>query len=281
VSITPQFPSSDSGQRRGAASRWPVLARLPDVSAELAATERTTKVAATGAISYRFDPPEGSSVGDEGSHVRTHTYATGRPPQVRVIQPRPRADIRTPLPGRESPILPQSNPFSIPGTRLVDTLAPLVRFLTLVAMFAAAGTWWFQMVRRHDRPARDPAAPPKTAAQPTLEPMPIPTEQPLATPTSVGPLGHATPNQGVHMEIDGRFADRSVIGFVELNPHPDITPELAAASGHPLPHVQTSEPQTAGVGDDQARAPAIARLPETMDSPPRQAQHDNNQSSLH
>src|SRR6185503_2186059 len=115
-----------------------------------------------GATSYRFDPPQTGDAQAQSAIYRdirrdtasTDTQSGGK--TLRTHQPhvfdRGRVADRKTSPRRESPILPSSNPFAIPRAGLLDSVAPAVRFLTMVVLFTAAATW-FQMLTRHAPPA--------------------------------------------------------------------------------------------------------------------------------
>jgi len=89
---------------------------------------------------------------------------------------------------RESPILPSSNLFENPQRRLLDSIAPAVRFVTLVLLFAAAGTW-FQVFGRHGAPPVKPVDPPTTTVDEHVAPATKTAERPAAGPTASGPNG--------------------------------------------------------------------------------------------
>ena len=192
---TPRFPATDTERRLALAAR-PVLARLPDVTADLPIQRPATQPSA-GKVGYRFDPPQNADFGsrtatpEHVAEVRTpklrppNTSQKNRPPQPHVFDRGRSADRQARSPRRESPILPRSNPFALPRRRLVDSFTPVLRFLTLVALFTAAGTW-VQVVGRHSRPESESMEPPKTASQP---PMSSPGRSiPPAQPTCSGSI---------------------------------------------------------------------------------------------
>lgn len=266
-----------------------MLARLPDVTADLPA-QRSAKQSSAGKVGYRFDPPQKADHGsrtavpEQPSEIRNpklelpNTPQNSRPPQPHVFERGRIAERQPRLPRRESPILPQSNPFAIPRRRLVDSVTPVLRFLTLVALFTAAGTW-VQVVGRHSRPESESIEPPKTASQgPTNSSTTKTVDRPAESPTAAGPVG-TTPESGTRV---GRVREND--DFAAVQKETDVakrsvdapvfaTLDLVGANGGPLPHVQTTEPAVTGVGDDPARfgdpardaeaarAPEIARLP--------------------
>ena len=286
--------TSDSAPRGDSPDRWPVLARLPDVSEQaLRGLPRSTRAAAAGFVSYRFDPPENAErgVGDADSAARARTGRLGetvdsRPGQPHIVQ-RANQDVRR----GKSPILPHSNPFAIPRTSLHDTLAPVVRFLLLFVLFTAIGTTILTMTRRAE-PVNADAEPAATVAQPSLElqnlepPNQI-IETPTAPPTAAGPLNTKTPRTGLRPKTGNRSAiENPQSAVVPAPPAPRI------ADANRLPQVQTTDRQSSGVGDDPARSydPArednsavpTARLSGSILAiPTQQAHHDDNESSLH
>ncbi len=269
-------------ERRGG-ERWPVLARLADVSDQLTtAPMRSRRAAASaGLINYRFDPPQGARVGDDptGAAERTQPHVFQR------------------LPRRVSPILPHSNPFAIPATGLWDRVAPTVRFLVWFALFTVVGTMLLTISRR-DTPASKSVRPqissgtgprarlsaePAAEALKSLEPAVSASERTKAVPTAVGPLG---------------VIPRSENPNPQSTPATTVEPLPAGTSDHPLPQVQTFDPQSIGVegasaqpkmvGDDPARVgesngqSTVARLSGyVLPAPARQASHDDNQPIIH
>src|SRR4051794_8546621 len=62
MSNVPRGWTTDEGRRQADATRWPVLVRLPNLSADLPA-ERSSKLESRGGIEYRFDPPQADTLG--------------------------------------------------------------------------------------------------------------------------------------------------------------------------------------------------------------------------
>jgi hypothetical protein len=162
---------------------------------------------------------------------------------------------------RASTILPRSNPFSIPGPRLIDSLVPAVRFLTLVVLFTAAGIW-IQMKGHRAGAAADKMELPKTAAQPPAIPAKNAADRTAPAPTATGPLETKPQTEARVGQIEGNdFAQRETRAIpAQLDNRPALSPPhfLVRSSG-PLPRVQNSEPLGAGVGDDSARGDDPAR----------------------
>ncbi len=252
--------------------RWPVLARLPDVSAEapqpLPATQ--TKI---GTTNYRFDPPQARDSNPQSAArpgvpeaIRNPQSADSRRPHA--FERRRLADRRTSVSKRESAILPRSNPFAIPSKRLGDSLAPAIRFLTMVALFTAAGTW-LQTMNRHPAPPARPLEPPTTASQPAVAPAKNAADRPLPAPTAAGPLEQA-PQSGARVgraSGDGFSSLGPAVAPVQNRNHAIATPPHFLISGGAMPQVQTSEPQPAAAGAEPARdggtdeSPTVASLP--------------------
>jgi hypothetical protein len=271
----PNISTSDSALPGGGAKRWPVLARLPEIGEPNAATARRSEsaVAATRP-GYRFDPPQSTerkqtTSTDAGSDrpsaiyqskaVMPHAPLAAVPPQPHLFSRSRRSDCKAPAAPRKSAVLPESNPFAIPSPRLMDALAPAVRFLTLVILFAVAGTW-FQMIHRRESAYQKPAEPVKTAAQQPIQQPTGEIKPANANPTAAGPLGDApapTSNQ------------------------PVAAPELIGANGRPLPRVQTTDLPQIRTEDAPASPPTMARLRGDVESILRNANHDDHQPSLH
>ena len=269
-----RFPTAESKRRLTELAAKPVLASLPDVSADLL-RERP----AAGRVGYRFDPPEnstrGSRLGEVGASQVPLRQELGYLPQTtRTRQPhvfeRGRtADRQARFPRRESPILPRSNPFALPQRRMFDSIAPVLRFLTLFALFTAAATW-FQVVRERNKAMNMPAEPDATTAHDAGTPAGKTVDRPTKMPTAVGPVG-ATPEAATRA---GRVREKddfaSLRGdILPVTPTVDeateTMPSLADAKGGALPRVQTTEAPKAEVASEPASAetstPEVASLP--------------------
>jgi hypothetical protein len=288
MSIVPRGWTTDENRRLADTARWPVLARLPDVSANPLA-ERSAKPGIPGAVEYRFDPPQPNDYANQTAGPaqtamsrHPHMFDRGRPVGQRGF------------PRRESSVLPRTNPFSNPRPRLIDSIAPAVRFTTMVVLFAAAGIW-IQMMGRHAPPTTRAVEPPQTAAQSPVAPAKNVGDHTIPAPTATGPI-ERMPESGARVgRTDGDdFAAQNVSAAGPLPAeHPTVTPPhcLIAAGSH-VPRVQTSEAQRTGVTGDPTRgnsagadyrangeahstsevdqAPAVARYPGFWtDSPTR------------
>jgi hypothetical protein len=260
----------------------PVLARLPDVSAELQ-LQRSEKKAGSGGVGYRIDPPQTKDsrpTAASSEHRAQFTtlkseliYAptTSRPHPPHVFGRRRSAPRPKPVARRESPILPRSNPFAIPSKRLIDSIAPVIQFLLLVALFTAACTW-VQVAKVGRTGATKPNQPPTTTAQEPAVPAAKTAERAAAAPTSAGPVG-STPEPNTRV---GRARENHDFARLrgDILPVPESTGQLGTATTDALatssvPRVQLTELQKAGPGDnparkeDSSRAPEIATLPQT------------------
>lgn len=236
-------------------ARWPVLARLIDVSPDLSAPYSTKKTTSIGGTNYRFDPPQTAdakvqpAIQNPSSEIRTGAK-TIRRHQPHVFERGRAADRKSWLQRRESPILPHSNPFSIPGAKLSDSIAPVVRFLTMVALFTAAGTW-IQMTGRRASPAIESMEPPRTAAQPTIVPSKDTVDRPVSAPTAAGPL-ETTPQSGARVgraNGDDYSSHNKSTTATHLADRPAaLPPHFLVAGSDGLPQVQTSDEQPTAVG---------------------------------
>jgi hypothetical protein len=263
MSNVPRGWRTDEERRLAGAARWPVLARLPDASGDAPAV-RFAKPSVPGGIEYRFDPPQPNessarSLGSAQAAVsqQPHMFERGRPKGQRGIPRR-----------MSSSVLPQSNPFANPRPRLIDSVAPAVRFLTMVALFTAAGLW-IQMLGRHAEPKS--VEPPQTAAQPAAAPAKSADDHTQPGPTASGPI-EAQPEPVARFgRADGDdFAaqNNSAAGPVPAA-HPTLTPPhfLISADSHvPRVRVVDSTPSvgtgnSAQGGAESDEAATMARCP--------------------
>lgn len=232
--------SASELQHRSGGRQWPVLARLPDVSPNPAA-----KTLASGAAAYRFDPPqrgESAAASAATANAALRDSKASAPRQPHVFERRHLVGQRG-VPRRESAILPRTNPFAIPQARLVDSLAPAVRFLTMVALFAAAGTW-IQMSGRHGIATSSPTIEtPATAVQPAL-PAKNSVEPVITPPTAIGPL-ESPPQKGARVgRLDeSGFASHEAANIeLPMATRPRVMPpHCLIASGIVVPRVRTTE----------------------------------------
>jgi hypothetical protein len=170
----------------------------------------------------------------------------------------------SPMSRRESPILPRSNPFAIPRRGILDSLAPFLRFATLVALFTAAGIWLQAFAFRGTPPATKPVEAPSTTAQEPLNPATKTAERPAES-TSAGPVKSTPePNALVGRARENDFAklrgDILPVPSATENAGPAM-PGLVSASGE-LPRVQTTELPTESTNSSAARPDEPARVPE-------------------
>ena len=284
-------PPGDRPKRPGGA--WPVLARIPEVAAAgRPAPQRPARPGvADGALArasdYRFDPPQprrldiavamaAPSEPTKQSEAAAAAPASRRPaPHLyqridqhqRIDQPAA-ADAAPPgdrLGPVDSPALPAWDPFTIPGRRLSETLAPIVSFLLLVALFTAAGTSVLMLRSTNRQPAAESQA--TSTKTNSVEPA-------VAGPTATGPTGLS----GARLEVD-----------TDSQAHPTASPALAPAttSQSPLPltpadndHTATSDvssvdmtpPGTAMPESPDYHESRLPELHETNERPLPQAQ---------
>jgi hypothetical protein len=273
VELIASNPGIERGQLQTTAGEWPVLVRLPNVTVQPPPaglpSSRSTK---SKGVEYRFDPP-----------------------QTRSRQPAGPHDDDRHAPRRGSPVLPSSNPFSIPGSTLQESLSPLVRFVMLFILVTAAGTIFLM-----SKSNRQPTAPPSTpsAARPqSLEHADVRLEPAAATPVANGPL-HATssetsvqdkptsalaisapPAGPTATRSDDTPVDATASAPQDAGETSDVPPVPAAGVNKPkLPQVQLAEPQA-----QAAQTPhATARLRgDIVEAPSHQASNDDHQSSIY
>lgn len=277
-----RFPNADSHGRRIDLSAKPVLAQLPDVSADVERQRVVTKPGA-GGVDYRFDPPQQRSRVTAGPP--TQNLASSLPlkselvfapraarPHTPHLYERTRSSTlnQTAAARRESPILPRANPFALPRRRLIDSIPPFIQFVTLVALFTAAGTW-IQMAGIQPKPQPDPVKPPVTTVQDPIPPAAKTAERPGAAPTSAGPA-RTTPEAKTHIghaSLDHNFATlRGDVLPFESRQHAEgpAGSEFSRVGDENLPHVQTTElpeTETLTAADQDIHSPAAVarRLP--------------------
>ena len=310
MTTTPSFATPERGRDYPRTGNWPVLARLPDVTDYLpAAGPQADRRTQKGPLDYRFDPPEQAGGGlrpdrhvDLDASELPSPSAAGssshRPPQPHLFQRAGRGDYAARAPRGESPILPRSDPFALPASSLPDTLAPVVRFLVLVALFTAAGTMVLSMGKRNQTPP-DEVRRTSTAVRQSLEPV-LPSvsaapssDEAFAAPSSIGPVGaEGAPEVELPPDVT---VTASANASSKLIPQADVTaahsarqtpetaldsaapafdpplPPMAGAQAGALPQVRISEPPA-----------AVARLPGTIhEIPTRQAKNGDDEPSIY
>src|SRR3954447_17650247 len=155
--------SLDSGKRHVATSaRCPVLARLPDVSGETAPSQPGRPNNNSATTNYRFDRPQNAQMQAGAPASSSSASLSAKPGAAHQPHAFGRSREHRRIPRRASSVLPRSNPFAIPSATLMDSLAPALRFITLVALFTAAGIWLQTMSTRSATPLSAPAEQPKT-----------------------------------------------------------------------------------------------------------------------
>jgi len=260
----------DSRHDRGALTGKPVLARLPDVTAEAELQRTAGKTSAS--VGYRFDPPQsaGASSASPAERRTLKSELIYSPRRQRTHEPHVFSHARAASRNsrRESPILPNSNPFENPRRRLIDSISPVIRFVTLVVLFTAAGIW-VQVMGRHTAPPTKPQ-PPTTTVDERMTPATKTAERPDGTPTAIGP-GRTTPEANRHMghaRVDKPYA--TLRGDILSLPAPETIATSVSGAGESLPRLQVAELPKAGVGDDPARL-EIARWNEQAEQQIREA----------
>jgi hypothetical protein len=203
---------------------WPVLARIPDLSADARPSQRPSRPATptrpsdrrfdaakpraeyesstAGAVSDRDTAPQSKpkstethreiAVGDASHNSLTeqtpaidkHAAHLRQPPAHHLNQRAARTRTVDEQ-LEESSVLPNWNPFANPSKRLPETFAPILSFLVMVALFTAAGTCILLLRSAHRHSASDsPAATPIQNTAAAPATLAAPTE-----PTAIGPLG--------------------------------------------------------------------------------------------
>ena len=252
----------------------PVLARLPDVSAELPATKSTAQPAAHKP-GYRFDPPMPSTrAARPAEDEQTKPFRTlkselvyaphsTRPLHPHVFEKSWMKPIKSRLQQRrESPILPRSNPFAIPRRSMLETLSPFLHFLTMAALFTAAGTWI--QLNRHDK-QREPAKAPETAIERSDAAPTKTVDRPINAPTAIGPVSSApeTGRRAGHQRPVENYATLSVeirtVGAAELTTVPAPASSGAYSANGALSSQMPSFETPAG--PEIRRAPEVASRP--------------------
>jgi hypothetical protein len=250
-----------------------VLLRLPDVTQQLPAGARRSDHSPSGTFDYRFDPPQAAGVGGGGSprqasaeNARTRISASVSTRQPHVVERPTKTEPRRSATRRVSPILPQSDPFSTPSRSLSDSLAPLIRFLTLVALFAAAATW-VQMLARRDAQMKSTRPPAEPTVQSAKNLPQSASPAPAANTTAAGPPNASHPSK----VVTGTSSSASGPADTFFQVVSEGTPPAAAATAHdqPLPQIRTTTSPTNAAGAASARPPAIARLPGIIEAPRR------------
>ena len=244
--------------------------------------------------------------------------ATRQPPQPHVFNRASRVDDAARATRRKSRILPRSDLFSVPDGKLPDALGPLVHFAVLVVLFTAAGTFVLTIGKRNQPMPKDTSRN-TISVQQTLQPAAplggatLPFDDTLTT-TVTGPAGSAMSWHGeppvAHFADAGTNdstnednapnadEDASATAAGVPSPAPDPRDDLstratfdspdASADSQapelelPLPPLsdEDSSPWPQARTSDPPRA--VARLQGIVEEvPTRQAQHDDDQSSVH
>jgi len=256
-------PTGDFGDERsvGAAGTWPVLARIPDVSA------------AGRPADIRFDPPQPDGW-QAARHGAAHRSGLRETAPSRDRHESTESDPAH-LTRRRSRILPAGNPFAFSDDRRQESLAPFLRFVLLFALFTAAGTS-ILIIGRSGRTANgDSTNPTATTADPAIA-VPTAMQQTVAAPAATGPRGAALQPAGDDPQSRLRVADFGLPTANSAEPPKSVTNIFPTVSSDvddgPLPRIRTSDStdegnatddaaDARGAGYDPAQPPAIARLP--------------------
>ncbi len=295
-------------------NRWPVLARLPDVTAQRHATsqmpapsQQQTRPEEVSPLSrnaqqsaepkpepkltpaptdYRFDPPEsfGPHISTDQVAAASSTATTGSPTTIRTHRPgTSRSAARHVRPARSRPtILPSSNLFNIRSRGSTRKLATAVQFLMLFALFTAAGSSLLLMQTTDRWTSADPTEAPPAVDQATAKPV---TAEPSATrvpldwdlPEPPSASRPHVPSPSVEESVRDATDDTSSQALEDL-----VVPPYPTTAAPPmiLPEDvgQQSLPQVRTIDGP----PAVARLPGYVrEVPLHQAYDDRNESSLH
>ena len=231
-----------------------MLVRLPNVSVE-PPDVRTAKPAVPGGNEYRFDPPQSGERSSPTAHTKTtasQPAAVPRSPQQPHLFDRRRSIGQRGFPRRESPVLPSTNPFSNPRPRLLNSVAPAVRFLTMVALFTAAGLW-VQMLGKHGTASSNSLEAPKTAAQPHFAPAKSAADATAPAPTATGPIETA-PESGARVVPFDRHAfagrENSAAGPLPTVHPAVVPPHFLISAGISVPRVRVTD----STADDTTRS---------------------------
>jgi hypothetical protein len=162
----------------------------------------------------------------------------------------------------------------------MDSVAPAVRFLTLVALFTAVGIW-VQMMGRQAKQVSHPVEPPTTAAQQPVAPAKNAGDHTTPAATATGPL-ERVPESGARVgRIEGDdFAarDASASGPVPTTRSAVAPPHFLISPGGNVPRVRVADSNTTTAGDasngasmeSEDGSAAVARHPGfMMDIPTR------------
>jgi hypothetical protein len=277
---------------------WPVLIRLPDVSAaSQSAADRPQRLGAapaSHAVDYRFDPPQsrGSQTSAAPSELNARILGADQATKLSAVSShhlharhgRAASHINS---KSDSPILPTWDPFSIPGSRFPELFAPILSFLVLVALFTAAGTSVLMLRNSQRRPSSESPVPSaakieRTGTAPTASgPRGIPAVRLEPGPTNDFNVASAS---GLPTAIGPTREPEATDNVTNTDAAPP-SPTTAVDADRPMTYPAPVFPETSERQLPQAQmsdtSPAVARFSGGIqESPPRQAQHDD-QSSIH
>jgi hypothetical protein len=176
--------------------------------------------------------------------------------------------------------LPAWDPFAIPSGRIPESIAPIITFLLLVALFTAAGTSVL-MLRNSQPPA------PSESVVPSAQ-----VEQSRTGPTARGPRGvsgaRLEPSLSKETGLEaassptaaGPVPSDAVAGAEPsseiAHPSSSLPADRDSLNEYSLPELPESHERQQPQAQMRDTAPAVARLTGTIQqSIPRQAQHDD------
>lgn len=258
VDTSPPKKSSRRLRREIEAGSLPMLARLLDVSDDPIVAKEAALAAAQSQAGYRIDshltgeqtwrgstafigkPRE--SMGDR--HASTSTLRSelvfapkrGGPPRPHLFE-RSRTVIRPAREqGRFSPMSSQSSLQAAQRRRLIELLAPALRFIVLAALFTAAGTWVQMTAFR------------KQGVGNTNQPVPSATSRSAPTAAATAPTAAAiAPAPSTAPATPTTNANTS-------NPSAEQTPSAQETSSGPVSRVPTAPSHVAQPRSDNGFA---------------------------
>lgn len=282
VDSSTHTPATESKGRQPFIGAVPILARLPLVSpGRLSVKSAAQSLAKSG---YRIDPPQTERVMPQSERVKSTAAGESRPAQSRPLRselvyaprqtqkPRPHVfdwartkEQRAQDPRVETKHLPRSNTFSQRRKITLGSMGPLLRFVTIATLFAAAGTW-FQLNSFRKETGQKEGEPPKTANRETT-PAGKSVERPLPMPTAVGPVT-APLESGSSMRV-GEVRDPGDYARLrgDILPVPGSTTSVAistvstAPQSSVLPRVRSADPAVVSSGLANRSSIADNRVP--------------------
>ncbi len=289
------------------AERWPVLARLPDVTAIAPSPQphpeqsRPT-IPSGGLTDRRFDlpgphgnrtapervsPASGATLPLAATATTSITTHTPHPTAHHHFQHSTHLHPTHHAVCGPTPLLPDSDPFAFPEDHWLDRFAPVFRFLILVVLFTLAGSTILLMYRASPESDPDEITPTGVTVG----------NSHVGVPTAAGPLFTAPAPRLIADPRPIRLPSQGKAGqFGSLAKKPAAATNDRVANDRPAASAETAYPTTdysSTVLPDGAslelprvrtsqKASAEARFTgEVYEVPSRQAQHGNHESSVH